>query len=160
MRVIDGDTVDVQLESGKIRVRLHAVDAPEEAQPHGKEATAALSKWVLGKEVEIEPFEQDRYDRLVGIIYVDARNVNSELVQGGHAWAYRRYMKKADAALCSNEATARTARKGLWSLPKAERIAPWEYRQRQKRAAFTDYIGETAARCVAAIGRTPRASGT
>ena len=39
-RVVDGDTIEVKLDSGPIRVRLHAIDAPEEAQPYGKEATA------------------------------------------------------------------------------------------------------------------------
>jgi micrococcal nuclease len=64
-KVIDGDTIDVQLDSGPIRVRFHGIDAPEKAQPHGMEATAALSTWILNKEVRLEPFEQDRYERLV-----------------------------------------------------------------------------------------------
>ena len=34
---------------------INGVDAPEERQQHGKEANAALSRWVLGKQVEIEP---------------------------------------------------------------------------------------------------------
>jgi micrococcal nuclease len=33
-RVVDGDTIDVQLSSGPIRVRLHGVDTPERGQPY------------------------------------------------------------------------------------------------------------------------------
>src|SRR4026207_291037 len=55
--VVDGDTLDVHLSSGPIRVRLHGVDAPEKAQPHGKTATATLTSLVLNKQVQVEPFE-------------------------------------------------------------------------------------------------------
>lgn len=67
-----GDTLHVQLESGPIRVRLYAVDAPEKAQAHGKEAAAALSTPVSGKRLEVEPFQRDRYKRLVGTDCVPA----------------------------------------------------------------------------------------
>ena len=40
--VADGDTLDVRLESGMLRVRLHGVDAPERDQPWGKAAKRAL----------------------------------------------------------------------------------------------------------------------
>lgn len=67
---------------GPIRVRLYAVDAPEKAQPHGKEAAAALSALVSDK---LEPFRQDRYKRLGGIVYLGELNVNAELIRKGHA---------------------------------------------------------------------------
>lgn len=153
-KVVDGDTVDVQLSSGPIRVRLHGVDTPERGQPWGKESTAALTALVMGKQVGVEPFEQDRYDRMIGIVYRDDLNVNLELVKRGHAWAYRRYMRKSDSELCINEAAARTAKKGLWVLPASERIAPWEWRRKKTRETFTDYTRETAATCIAAIGKS------
>lgn len=40
-------------------------DAPEAGQPDGKAAKAALSPLIFGKAVEVDPFEQDRYNRLV-----------------------------------------------------------------------------------------------
>ena len=151
-RVVDGDTLDVQLSSGPIRVRLHGVDAPEKAQPHGKTATATLTSLVLNKQVQVEPFEQDRYERLIGIVYVGDLNVNAELVSRGHAWAYRHYMRKADAALCKLEADARSAKRGLWSARSDEIEAPWEWRNK-KLKWVTDFGTETESDCVAAIGR-------
>lgn len=152
-KIVDGDTIDVQLSSGPIRVRLHGVDTPERGQPWGKESTAALAVLVMGKEVDIEPFSQDRYERMIGIVFMGDLNVNLELVKRGHAWAYRQYMRKEDSALCINEAAARTAKKGLWAS-KERPVAPWEWRRKKTRAAPTDYSQETAALCIAAIGKS------
>lgn len=152
-KIVDGDTIDVQLSSGPIRVRLHGVDTPERGQPWGKESTAALTALVMGKEVDIEPFSQDRYERMIGIVYRGDLNVNLELVKRGHAWAYRRYMRKEDSQLCIAEAAARTAKKGLWAS-KERPVAPWEWRRKTTRAAPTDYSRETAALCIAAIGKS------
>jgi endonuclease YncB( thermonuclease family) len=141
-KIVDGDTIDV-----------HGVDTPERGQPWGKESTAALTTLVMGKEVEIEPFSQDRYDRMIGIVYRGDLNVNLELVRRGHAWAYRRYMRKEDSELCIAEAAARTAKKGLWASSERQ-VAPWEWRRKETRAAPTDYSRETAANCIAAIGKS------
>jgi len=150
--VIDGDTVDVRLASGMIRVRLHAVDAPERDQPQGAAAKAALSALVFGKAVDVEPFEQDRYDRLVARLWLDDLDVNAALVEQGAAWVYRRYAD--DPAYCTYEQAARDLGRGLWSLPAGQRIAPWEWRRRKSLGrAFTDYSGESVAACVASLGR-------
>jgi micrococcal nuclease len=150
--VVDGDTADVRLASGMIRVRLHAVDAPERDQPHGAAAKAALSKLVFGKAVAVEPIEQDRYDRLVARLWLDETDVNAELVKQGAAWVYRRYAD--DAAYCAYEKGARDLRRGLWALPVQQRPAPWEWRRRKTLAnQFTDYSAESVAACVASLGR-------
>lgn len=149
--IVDGDTIDVQLSSGPIRVRLHGVDTPERGQSWGKESTAALTALVMGKEVDIEPFSQDRYERMIGIVFFGDLNVNLELVKRGHAWAYRQYMRKEDSALCINEAAARTAKKGLWAA-RERPVAPWEWRRKKSLKTFTEYSKETAAACIAAIG--------
>ena len=150
--VIDGDTADVRLDSGMIRVRFHAIDAPESGQPHGKAAKAALADLIFGKAVEVEPYEQDRYDRLVARVWIDGVDVNAEMLRTGNAWTYRRYAD--DPAYCTYEQAARDLGRGLWRLPASQRVAPWEWRQRKSRAGrFTDYSRETVAACVAALGR-------
>lgn len=151
-KVIDADTIDVQLDSGPIRVRLKAIDAPELGQPWGRESAQALASLVMGKQVQIEPYEQDRYDRLTATVFLDDLNVNAELVRRGFAWAYRRYMRAADMRLCLAEAGAREAERGLWGATVGRPIAPWEWRRRKQRREFTDYGNETAERCIAAMG--------
>jgi endonuclease YncB( thermonuclease family) len=150
--VVDGDTVDVKLQSGMIRIRLHAIDAPESAQPYGKSARQALSSLVFGRAVEVEPYQQDRYDRLVARLWLGELDVNAEMVKRGMAWAYRRYAD--DPAYCVYEKNARDRQRGLWSLPLAQRPPPWEWRQRRTRGGqFTDYSNESVAACVASLGK-------
>jgi micrococcal nuclease len=154
-KVIDADTIDVQLTSGPIRVRLHGIDSPERGQPWEDESTAALKKRILGKQVDIEPFEQDRYDRLIGIVFLGDTNINAELVQNGHAWAYRQYMRKEDGTLCADETRARISKRGLWSQSRKDQVAPWEWRKRKNLKTFTDYSNETTQQCISAIGGKP-----
>jgi micrococcal nuclease len=153
LRVIDGDTIEVQLRSGPVRVRLHSIDTPEKDQPWGAEARAAIAGRVAGKRVDLEPVTQDRYDRLVALVFLDGENINAWMVRQGDAWAYRDYLE--DPTYCEWEAVARASRLGLWSLPAGSRVAPWEWRAagRGSTAAFTDYSSETAARCVAEMHR-------
>jgi len=149
--IVDGDTADVRLDSGMIRIRFHAIDAPESSQPHGKAAKAALSDLIQGKAVDIEPFEQDRYDRLVARVWLGDVDVNAQMVKNGHAWTYRRYAD--DPAYCAYEKAARDLGRGLWRLQQDQRIAPWEWRMRKHLAGrYTDYTNETVANCVAALG--------
>lgn len=144
-RVIDGDTLDVLLASGRIRVRLHGVDAPERDQPGGREALDWLRQRVQDRDVLLEPVSQDRYERMVAIAFLDDANVNRELLRAGHAWAYRLYLRRAERIYCDIEASARRGRLGLWGGTAAH--APWEHRRTQGRGPFTDYRRQSAAEC-------------
>jgi micrococcal nuclease len=150
--VADGDTVDLRLDSGMIRVRLHAVDAPEHDQPHGRAARRELSRLVYLREVEVEPIEQDQYERLVGRLWLDETDVNAELLRRGTAWVYRRYARETD--YCRFEQEARTQERGLWGLSTVPPVAPWEWRQRdRRRKPFTDYSDQSLADCIASLGK-------
>ena len=151
LSVTDGDTIKVQLSSGPIRVRFHSIDAPEHDQPWGQEARSALASRLDHQQVELEVWTQDRYERLVATVHLGGENINAWMVQEGHAWAYRDYLK--DPQYCQSEADARARRLGLWSLPPSSTYAPWEWRAHQRDASkgFTDYGRETAANCIAAM---------
>lgn len=149
-RVIDGDTIDVLLSSGVIRVRLHGIDAPERDQPGGAAATAWLSGRAMDRQVLLEPLSQDQYDRMVAVLLLQKQSINRELVKSGHAWAYRRYLRREDAELCKLEANARKARLGLWA---GTAHAPWEHRATNGRGPFKDYSRTTATDCRSALGR-------
>ena len=148
LTVTDGDTVAVLLSSGRIEVRLHGIDAPERGQVGGSESRAFLRKLVERKAVDLEPVDQDRYERMVAVLYLGATNVNAEMVRAGHAWADRQYLSIADRDLCALEDGARGSRRGVW---KGDVIAPWEWRERKGRRGFTDYSKATVATCLAEI---------
>ena len=150
--VVDGDTADIRLDSGMIRVRMHAIDAPERGQPQGAASKAALAALVYGKPVLVEPIEQDRYDRLVARLWLGDLDVNAEMIKQGQAWVYRRYA--GEPSYCAYEKAARDQRRGLWALPASQRPAPWEWRKRKSLAdGYTDYSAQTVAECVASLGR-------
>jgi micrococcal nuclease len=150
-RVIDGDTLDVLLSSGLIRVRLHGIDAPERNQNSGAASTQWLSQRVLNQPVWLEPIAQDQYERLLAIVHLGDSNLNQALVSAGHAWAYRRYLRRVDRDLCTLEYKARAQRQGLWSDGMAR--APWEFRATSGKGPFTDFSRSTAADCRSSVRR-------
>ena len=152
-KVTDGDTIKVQLSSGPINVRFDSIDAPESNQPHGAQAKAALAKLVNGQRVQLDVVTQDRYERVVAVVYVGDLNVNEQMVKNGHAWAYREYLK--DKNYCRWEDQARQQKRGLWALKASDWIYPSDWRRWRRKTidAVRDYSSETAQRCLSAIGK-------
>ncbi|HEY8152751.1 MAG TPA: thermonuclease family protein [Myxococcota bacterium] len=130
--VFDGDTIEVLVGRERRRVRLAGIDTPERGQPWAKNARQALSRRVFGKEVRVNDVGTDRWGRTVGEVYADNVCVGCELVREGNAWVYRQYSD--DEVLYQLEAEARAARRGLWSLPEAQRVPPWEWRHSHSRS--------------------------
>jgi len=148
-KVTDGDTIEVELQSGQFTIRLASIDAPERGQPYGQTATVALSELVAGGEVELQVIARDRHERLVAVVYAGGININERMVKNGHAWACRPCLK--DHEYCVWERAARDRRKGLWRLPLAQRVAPWEWRaiERGRSLVVTDYRDDTLEDCIA-----------
>lgn len=86
-RVIDGDTIEVNLEGLIYRVRYIGIDTPEIGEPCADEATEANRQLVEGKTAWLEKdiSETDKYGRLLRYVYVDDVFVNEELVRLGLA---------------------------------------------------------------------------
>jgi endonuclease YncB( thermonuclease family) len=125
--VADGDTVTLLTEDKRqIRIRLARIDAPEKRQPYGAKAKQILSSLCFGKNAEAAQVDTDRYGRMVARLHVDGLDINAEMVRLGAAWVYRKYAK--DQAVLALESEARAAKRGIWSLPEADRVPPWEWR--------------------------------
>ncbi|MDP1636221.1 MAG: thermonuclease family protein [Gallionellaceae bacterium] len=156
-RVIDGDTLKVTLDSGPITVRLHGIDAPERNQANGAAATKLLRALVEGEALELQPVEQDKYNRMVAKVFAHGEDVNARMISSGYAWAYRQYLRRepADQAYCQLEAEARDEGRGLWAAAADRPQPPWVFRARNSdgRGPATDYGQETAEKCLAAIGQ-------
>jgi micrococcal nuclease len=116
--VSDGDTITVLENRIQHKIRLYGIDAPEGGQDFGNRAKKFVSDLVFGKQVRVVKMDIDRYDRVVGMVYVGDVNVNEALVKNGLAWVYQRYCK---ISICPSwwalEAHARAAKTGLWSHP-------------------------------------------
>jgi micrococcal nuclease len=109
-------------------IRLAEIDTAERRQRYGKRAKQKSSALTFQKPVAVRVVDIDRYQRIVERIYVDDQDVSAEMVRLGAAWFYRKYAK--DATLYELEDEAREAKRGLWGLPEAQRVPPWEWRRR------------------------------
>jgi micrococcal nuclease len=124
--VMDGDTVIVLHDGKKIKIRLANIDAPESAQPFGKESRQALLERVLKKQVHINSRAVDTYGRMVAEISVDGNNVNEEQVRNGMAWEYSHFHRDRNYLALQTE--ARQSHRGLWG--KAEHpVQPEQWRK-------------------------------
>jgi micrococcal nuclease len=156
-KVNDGDSIEVQLESGAGRVRFSAIDTPEYDQPYGSQSSAALKAMLpVGSDVELEVVTQDQFRRLVATVWLLADgkrvNINEAMLRQGHAWAYRRYMR--EAKFCDLEAEARDKKLGLWAQPVSDWVYPPEWRflkNGEIRTLPTPYP-ETREKCLAVLG--------
>ncbi len=115
--ITDGDTIKIL----NNRIRLHGIDAPEKAQECikeskkyscGKTATAALIKKTYKNIVTCKvQNKKDRYNRYIGVCYIDLTDLNKWMVRNGHAIAYRKYSKD----YIEDEDYAKKNKLGLWS---------------------------------------------
>lgn len=75
-RVVDGDTIEVTIDSKKYKVRLIGVDCPEytsKVEYYGKEATEYTSVMLSNKYVFLEKdiSETDKYGRLLRYVWLE-----------------------------------------------------------------------------------------
>ncbi len=132
--MVDGDTLDVQTESRKVRIRFHGIDCPEKDQPYGLKAKVIATTLASGKIVTIRKRGRGigKFGRTIGdVILPDGKNMNQILVQAGACWWFKRYAPD-DETLSDLEAEARAKIRGFWAEPNP--MPPWKWRkERNKR---------------------------
>jgi micrococcal nuclease len=113
--VVDGDTIDVDIDLGfsvsfSQRVRLAGIDTPESRTSDKFEKTLGLeakeylkSKLKDAKLVVIKtekPDSSEKYGRILGWLYVDGDtvSVNDHMIEDGYAWGYLGETKVKDFA--------------------------------------------------------------
>lgn len=133
IEVPDGDSLVVApsgSEKKPVRVRLYGVDAPELGQSAGPEARQWLAERLpAGAQVEITPYAEDKYGRIVGVVQRDGKALNGELVAAGFAWVYWPYCKESFCRQWGKaEKRARSSRTGLWREQRPERPDRWRRR--------------------------------
>ncbi len=123
--VADGDTITVLYGKKEYKIRFQHIDCPESSQAFGTKAKQVLSNKVFGKTVTVRWTEKDRYERILGDVYIGKRRINAEMVQEGMAWHYKFFSK--DATVAAAEVKARAAKLGIWSQPNP--VPPWDFRK-------------------------------
>ncbi len=127
VRVVDGDTVDVNLDGVTTRLRLIGINTPETVDPnkpvecYGPEASKRAHVLLDGQSVLLEgdssQDERDKYNRLLRYIWFeDGRLFNMEMVLEGYAYEYTYQVPyKYQAAFKAAQRQAEEAQRGLWS---------------------------------------------
>ena len=113
--VVDGDTIDVDIDLGfnisySQRVRLAGIDTPESRTTDKKEKALGLEvkqrlKDVLANASVVvirtqKPDSTEKYGRVLGWLFVDGaeKSVNEALIADGYAWGYMGENKIKDFA--------------------------------------------------------------
>ena len=111
LKVVDGDTIDADIDLGfdislTKRVRLSGVDTPESRTTDLKEKALGLEvkEWLKknldGKKnilIKTElPDSTEKYGRILGRLYVDDVCLNDRMISDGYAWEYDGGTKKKD----------------------------------------------------------------
>ena len=127
IRVVDGDTIIVNMNAAEERVRLIGVNTPETVDPRrtvqcfGKEASLFLNNILREQSVRLEvdttQGDRDKYGRLLRYVFLsDGTLVNKMIIEKGYGYEYTyrlpyHYQKELKEA----EAKARTVEAGLWA---------------------------------------------
>ena len=113
--VIDGDTIDVDIDLGfdislMKRVRMAGIDTPESRTSDKFEKTLGLeAKEYLKKHIKDAqsiviktelPDSSEKYGRILGWVYVDGgtKSINEMMIEDGYAWGYMGDTKVKDFA--------------------------------------------------------------
>lgn len=124
LRVIDGDTIQIEYNGAKERVRLIGIDTPESVHPdetknneNGKLASEYTKSLLEGKKISLEfdAGERDKYGRLLAYVYLDGEMINKKLLADGYAQLETvppnvKYVKEFTEILKE----AKKAKRGLW----------------------------------------------
>ena len=113
LKVVDGDTVDVDIDLGfsisySQRLRLAGIDTPESRTTDKLEKTLGLEskeylKYKLkdAKKIVVKtekPDSSEKYGRILGWIYLDGndKSINEQMIEDGYAWVYMGKTKVKD----------------------------------------------------------------
>ncbi|ORD94737.1 LCL3 [Enterospora canceri] len=161
LNVVDGDTVKViVLDRGtystynraKLRIRLSGIDAPEidkdnlmDSQPYAVESKVFLEALVLNRRVTIEMVKVDKYDRILGFIFLENWfDVGRRMLLSGMADIYdgidSQYGEYEDVYKYA-VAHAKLFDVGMWSQQRV--VRPREFKREVKKALEYEESDET-----------------
>ncbi len=111
INVIDGDTFVINQSQ---RVRLLAIEAPEEDLCLGKESKEYLESLIKDKQVILEEIAADKWGRIIALAYVNDTLVNEAIIKKGLA-EYDGHKNSMADTLRQAEAEAKLNKLGIFS---------------------------------------------
>jgi len=144
-KVVDGDTLSINLDGTNTTIRLIGIDTPETVDPRkpvqcfGVEASNKAKELLVGKKVRLEMDSSqgnyDKYNRLLAYVYLeDGTLINKKLIQDGYGHEYTYNTPyKYQAEFKKAEQYAQSNKLGLWApgvceekeVTPAQQLAPY-----------------------------------
>ncbi len=111
-RVIDGDSLLLQVDGQSVEVRLLGINAPEHDECIGPEAALHLATLIGDEPMTVSFDGQDQYGRSLGEVFASGASVNASMVADGFALAMS---TPGFAHFFDLEADAAKSGAGLWA---------------------------------------------
>jgi endonuclease YncB( thermonuclease family) len=148
-RIVDGDTLWLKTaaDAEPVVIRIEGIDAPESCQPGGADATQALTKLVLNRNVSVRIVARDDFARVVGKVFDGTVDVGDRMVRDGHAWSAR--FKYDRGPYMAEERMAVALKRGLHA--EAGAVMPRDFRQRNGECPHPGMAPKKSAEAPAAI---------
>ena len=126
-RIVDGDTLWLKTapEAEPVVIRIEGIDAPERCQAGGADATQALTRLALNRNVSVRIVARDDHARVVGKVFDGTVDVGNRMVRDGHAWSAR--FKYDRGPYVAEERMAIALKRGLHG--DAGAVQPRDFRQ-------------------------------
>lgn len=112
IRVIDGDSLVVETETGALQVRISGVNAPDRGECHHLEARAYLEEAVEGATLAIAREGTDQYGRVLARVEANGADLALRLIRDGQGVAMTDGSHPDD--LVEAEEAAYRERQGMW----------------------------------------------
>jgi micrococcal nuclease len=116
IRVIDGDSIEVDLDGGILEVRMIGINANERGECHSEEALNYLAEGLTDTSVGVEIVATDQFGRALANVWLGEELVNLTLVASGLAIAQTPDPDNLNgSALVAAEEDAYESGLGLWA---------------------------------------------
>jgi micrococcal nuclease len=127
IKVVDGDTIDVEINGVEERIRIIGINSPESVDPgkpvecFANEASNKAKELLENKSVTLEAdntqTNKDKYNRLLRHIFLeDGTNFAETIIRDGHAYEYTYDLPyKYQSEYKRAEKEARENKRGLWA---------------------------------------------
>lgn len=134
--VIDGKTVVIEMETGKLTAVLQYIEIPEPEQPLFGTVRDHLKKLVLGRYVDFQP-QAVMPIKTLGQLYADGVDIAQQMLRDGAAWHINADQSgqdtKGNSVYQYSQDQAKSEKRGVWSV---ENMKPaWQFRADKKEIA-------------------------
>lgn len=133
IEVLDGKTVVIEMESGRLTAVLQYIEIPEKEQPLYWTVRTHLEKLVLGKSVEFNP-QGILPGKTFGQLYTGGLDIAQQMLRDGAAWHISSEKSgqnsRDDVVYQQNQEMAKSEKRGVWGI---DNLKPaWQFRAERR----------------------------